>query len=423
MGRRCVVGGAVVLVLGVLLGWWWLHGRVAVPAPQTAPPALAVLAAPGAAVPAASAPTAATVVAPAPVRSRAEPDCRVSEAPLAKLRAAVAALRPDDAASSALMARIEAEDRRADQAGMAAHRAAVATLRASADPLRRAAGLYAAMLGLPSEVPPCEDNKGCAEAIRRTGGAYTPGLAELATQARDGTSAQVYAWALHACGTARYQGWSPAACEGLSAQRWAQLAPQSAWPWLALADEARKAGDLSGEVGAMHRAAQATQWRSNSGELLRLLLAAQPPDQTPQVRLRSEARAVVIDSLASFSSQGSLLGVSRHCSAHQDANRRQTCAAIADRLLGQADSLVLLAVAIGVSERSGVPAARIAAARDEAKQLPTLAVDWEPLLSASPATACEGLARASRYIASMAALGELGALREQLAASAPAARR
>ena len=423
MGRRCVVGGAVVLVLGVLLGWWWLHGRAAVPAPQTAPPALAVLAAPGAAAPAASAPTAATVVAPAPVRSRAEPDCRVSEAPLAKLRAAVAALRPDDAASSALMARIEAEDRRADQAGMAAHRAAVATLRASADPLRRAAGLYAAMLGLPSEVPPCEDNKGCAEAIRRTGGAYTPGLAELATQARDGTSAQVYAWALHACGTARYQGWSPAACEGLSAQRWAQFAPQSAWPWLALADEARKAGDLSGEVGAMHRAAQAAQWRSNSGELLHLLLAAQPPDQTPQVRLRSEARAVVIDILASFSSQGSLVGVSRHCSGHQDANRRQTCAAIADRLLGQADSLVLLAVAIGVAERSGVSAAHVARAKDEAKRLPTLAVDWEPVMSASPATACEGMAQVSRYIASMAALGELGALRERLAASAPAARR
>jgi len=323
------------------------------------------------------------------------------------------------------MAQYESESAEFDRAGLAAHAAAVQRLRTSADPVQRAAGLFILSSARLTGMEGCQGDD-CSQVLKRLEQAAVAPLAELAMLARDNASAQVYSWAWNACSMARYKGWAPPACEALNPQRWAQLAPDSAWPWLAQASQARLAGDVAGEVSAMHRAAGAANWRNESGGLLRLLLAVQAPGQSAQVQRQTDMHAL----MAELGSAGmGLGGLATFCGKAMDANRQQTCTTIAERLLTQADSLLHLGIGIGVAERSGWPAAKVTALRLERQQLTRQAADLGPLLSAigpDPATACAGLARMHQEIVRRAELGELAALRAQLAASpaasAPAAR-
>jgi len=196
----------------------------------------------------------------------------------------------------------------------------------------------------------------CAEAMKQLEQSGMAPLAELAALARETTSAQVYGWAGTACNTAQYKGWAPPGCVGLSTQRWAQLAPNSAWPWLAQATQARLAGDASGELNAMHRAGGAANWRSDSGSLLRLLLAAQPQGLQGLPRLNSELQALITDITALAINVP--MGLDSFCGRSLDANRQQTCTVMADRLLSQADNLLHLGIGIAVAERAGLPGAR-----------------------------------------------------------------
>lgn len=378
------------------------------------PLASAVLVKPAVASPAvAVSATSASAIAPL-----AEGGCGASITPLAKLRAAVAAALPDDNALVALLARMESEEDTAQRAGAAAHAAAVQRLRASADPQQHAAGLF--ILASPRPAGPMDCHGGdCSQALKQLEQSGVAPLAELAALARETTSAQVYGWAWTACNTAQYKGWAPPGCVGLSTQRWAQLAPNSAWPWLAQATQARLAGDASGELNAMHRAGGAANWRSDSGSLLRLLLAAQPQGLQGLPRLNSELQALITDITALAINVP--MGLGSFCGRSMDANRQQTCAAMADRLLSQADNLLHLGIGIAVAERAGLPAARTAASRQELDQLKKQTPDLDAVQAASAVTACAGMAQMRQYIARQATLGELGALRERLAASALAA--
>lgn len=420
-----VATGAVVLVLAAALGWWW-SGGPQTPVPQPARGPAAVPVAVVAVQPAASASMAAAVVlTPASAAPGSRPDCRASEAPLARLRAGLVALLPGDAASSALLARYELASAELDRAGLAAHAAAVQRLRTSADPVQQAAGLFILSSPRLTGMEGCQGGD-CSQALKRLDQAAVAPLAELATLARDTPSARVYGWAWNACSMARHKGWAPPACVGLNPQRWAQLAPDSAWPWLAQATQARLAGDVAGELGAMHRAAGATNWRSESGGLLRLLLAAQAPGQAAQVQRQTDLHALLTEVGALGMNLG---GVGSYCGKPLDANRQQTCTAIAERLLTQADSLLHLGIGIGVAERSGWPAAKVAALRDESARLTQQSGTVDTVLSSvssDPVTVCASLARMHQQIVQRAELGELGALRAQLGASqapsAPAAR-
>lgn len=414
---RWRAAGAVLLA-GLLLAVVWLWPLQVAPVPGTvvAPASVAMLAVPPAAWPAASAPMAGAAPAAASAQPGPEADCGASITPLAKLRAVLASALPDDSQLAALLARVENEEDTAQRAGAAAHAAAVQRLRASADPVQQAAGLYILASPRPAGPMNCQGDD-CSEAMKQLEQSGVAPLAELAALARETTSAQVYGWAWSACNMALYKGWGPPGCVGLSPQRWAQLAPESAWPWLAQATQARQAGDVAGEVSAMHRAGGAANWRSDSGSLLRLLLAAQPQGLQGLPRLHSELQALMTD--ITTVAINVPMGLGSFCGRAMDANRQQTCAAMADRLLSQADNLLHLGLGIAVAERSGLPAARTAALRQERDLLMKQTPSLDAVQATNAVTACAGMAQMRQYIARQATLGELGVLRERLAASSP----
>ena len=397
----------------LLLAWRWLFTPPPVPGAAPGPVAAAARVVPDAAsAVAAGAGSAAAGAAPF-----ADADCGVNITPLAKLRAAVSAALPDDSALAALLPRLEKEEDTAQRAGAAAHAAAVQSLRASADPVQHAAGLFILASPRPAGPLNCQGDD-CAEAMKQLEQSGAAPLAELAALAGRTTSAEVYGWAWTACSMALHKVWAPAGCVGLSTQRWAQLAPDSAWPWLAQATQARLAGDVAGEVNAMHRAAGASNWRSDSGRLLRPLLAAQVQGLQGLPRLHSELQALLTDITLTINLP---TGLGSYCGRAMDANRQQTCAVMADRLLSQADNLLHLSLGITLAERSGLPALRTAALRQEHEQLMKQSPGLEGVLAASAVTACAGMAQMRQHINRQAVLGELGALRERLAASASAA--
>lgn len=419
--------GALAVVAG--LAWWWA-------ATPTAAPPVAAAAVPGAAarasgppvVPAASGPRALPAVTAAAAHVAPEVatlECLASLSTLGRLRAAVAGALADDSALRPLLATIETEEDRARQAGAAVHAAAVQRLRASTNPATRAAGLQVAAAPRLSSQAGCQGDD-CTAALQVALQQTAAPLAMLATLAHGSTDARVYARAWAACHGAGQQPGDVPACSQLSAQRWAQLAPDTAAPWLVLAAQARSAGDVSGELNAMHRAAAAPNWRNPAGGLLRLLLAETASEPAgPLVRWHAEWDALSAElQVAGLGAPSPL----RFCAPPLDANRVQICTRLATRMLEAPEDLLQLAMAITMGERVGWPAEQLAARRRERDALTTAAAGQSLALAVpgsdaalNTAALCNDLAAMRQRLARWADGGELAALRALLPAAAAAA--
>lgn len=232
----------------------------------------------------------------------------------------------------------------------------------------------------------------------------------LATMAQSHTDPLVYSWALQACNLAQLDGLVPVTCAALSNQRWAELAPNLVWPWLALANEAQRAGDLSGFENAMHRASLATDWQNPGREFQNQLLRLLPEQSSNGDRAIALMPGVTAQS--AFSMQWD--SIARYCPEHQDANRRQNCRRLSEQMLVRADNLLELMQGLAVAGRSGLDEAQLARPRaDIADALRAMA--RPPAQPDHPEVACEAIARSFRITARAAEVGELRALREEAA--------
>ena len=175
-------------------------------------------------------------------------------------------------------------------------------------------------------------------------------LVEMALQSSD---ASIYAFAVHVCNPYRGEDGSvPADCQWVNIERAASLDADNGAVWLAMADKALERRDDDGVAAALHRASTATLVKQRQLDFAALALAALPPDLAPTERTPALVAALGLHGA---------LGVSGHQAARSycakpllaDANRRQTCAALAELLVGHGHSFIDLAIGRRIGESAG----------------------------------------------------------------------
>jgi hypothetical protein len=191
------------------------------------------------------------------------------------------------------------------------------SLRASADPFTKAVALWL-------DVPRMgDDSEGIPDGERQR---------LLATMAATTTDPRVYALAFRTC-----SGSSEAACQALSARRWAVLDPGNAVPWLFLLNDAERARDASGQQEAWFHVAAATRFDERAYSQMQPVLAA--ADDTPDNLRAAEVLSVMGIGIAAGQTIafGPLLKGCRDA-ALADANRAQLCTKVADLMFDHSDT-------------------------------------------------------------------------------------
>jgi hypothetical protein len=280
----------------------------------------------------------------------------------------------------------------ARRAGLDDARAAMA---ADADPQVRAASLLLAA---------------------RSGGAGARQRAEqLARLAAASSDASAYAMALQACrGLA-----DPAAgaCGLLGHAQAAQLAPDDAIPWLALAAEAAARQDAEAEHDAMRHAAQASRLSAHGAALPLLVARALPAPDAALARTLALGLAFGLQDITRLlPPPGGVAQARAYCAAgaEPDADARAApCRNLARLLLQQGRSVAELGAGLDIARRWSPTLPGLADWQQEHDAL----VDTAPPLPDGIDLGCAAQQRQLDWLRRVAVQGERAALREQLAAS------
>jgi hypothetical protein len=234
-------------------------------------------------------------------------------------------------------------------------------------------------------------------------------LARLAGHSQDPV---VYAIAVEAC-----RGWTPeqgGACQLLSRAQWVHLDPDNALPWLELAAEAEQAHEPDAEAEAMHRAASARRSDAHAAVLPALVERALVDAHAAPLQ-RTLALSASWSAQAAWapprSGQAYL-----YCMAEAlaDANRRQTCDALAQTLAQRGMSLADVSVGIAIGRNVGWPAERLQSLQQE---LDALGQAGRFQSAVGLDLSCEAVERMQDWMRRIAAQGEVQAAREALARS------
>lgn len=224
------------------------------------------------------------------------------------------------------------------------------------------------------------------------------GAALLAGRSSD---AMAYRMALQSCGSAR--GASSPSCAGLSTQRWVELDPGDARPWLRLLNEVRARGDAAA-VDAMLAEVAARTRLSRSQYLLESHVVPLL-ELVPDVATRALTLVKVIGmdgAMAGYEAAAPM----KPCSGDElrRPQRLQHCRAIGRQMLAAADSLVEAQLAQKVAERAGVPPEQQAY---DAATLKAAQGAWLDRLFSGIGADCASMARMSEVSVQRAAQGEL----------------
>ncbi len=191
------------------------------------------------------------------------------------------------------------------------------SLRASADPFANAVALWL-------DLPRMDDDSEVVPDGQRQ--------RLLATMAASTADPRVYALAFRAC-----SGSGEAACQALSARRWAALDPGNAVPWTFLLNDAERAGDASGQQEAWFHLAASARFDERFYAQLQPVLAAASDDPDDQ----RAAEAVSVMGIGIAAGQTLVFGpLLKGCrgTALADANRVQLCTKVADLLFDHSDA-------------------------------------------------------------------------------------
>lgn len=267
----------------------------------------------------------------------------------------------------------------------------VATLRADTSELSQATALWLAMLG---------DGADTAQAREA-----------LAQRAVSSTDPRAYALAFNIC---RSNQRNDGACQMLSASQWARLDPGNAIPWLTLLSEAKNRKDRAAEDEALHRIATAQRSELGFFAVPGLVVNAASADDASV--LAAWAMATEMFGYESAWSLPSYQHVAVACKGTElrDANRRQTCAAIADVLTERSDTFIDRTIGAAIGKQLGWPAERNDQIRGE---LNAYTESLSPPSAGRQSLACADMRRDLEGLRRNAALGETGALREWVAQS------
>jgi hypothetical protein len=219
----------------------------------------------------------------------------------------------------------------------------------------------------------------------------------------------VYAMALSMC-DAKVS--ADSACRQLSLQRWAQLEPDNAVPWLLLAGRARVDRDSAAEAEAFSHAALAQKVDSYSDSLLAFTEPELPPDVTPLERAYLATEVIGVEA-AMGSPQYRV--ASQRCSADsmQDNKVQQQCNSLAELLVTKGANLVDLSFGRAIGARAGWPNRRVEALAQEQHAL--MWVGMEQALSENDQLwTCDAVSRLNARLGQTVQRGELGAARDLL---------
>lgn len=239
-------------------------------------------------------------------------------------------------------------------------------------------------------------------------------LDALVQKAVSSSDPKAYALAFNSCGGDRR---STGACPMLSAAQWARLDPGNLSPWLALLAEARARKEAAAEDEALHRMATARRSELDTFLLPGLVVNAAPADDASVL-----AAWAMADEMIGAASAWHLPGYQHLIDACKggalrDANRRQTCAAIAEVLSEHADTVLERRFGTLIGAHVGWPAERVDRVRGEHAAYEASLSATAPSVDGQRGLSCTRLRRDLDHLRRLARLGETGVLREWVAQS------
>ena len=298
----------------------------------------------------------------------------------------------------------------------------IAALRAHPDALSRATGLWLEMMqssdrkaasltaAAGCDTADCPIPPQLAPNVDPEVAGWRNSLARMALSSND---PRVYVLALHACaGGLREAG----ACQLLSVAQWARLDPDNAAPWFDMLAAATAASDPAAQDEALHHIATARRSDQRVLAMPAAVLAAAPSDEaSTQAAVLLVAEAIGFQAAVAVPGYGPVFTLCKG-PALLDANRRQTCSAIAETMVERSDTLLERGIGRKIGREVGWPADRFDRIGGEISDYQSHALAAFDLTSA----ACAPLWRFLDFVRRNARIGETGALREWVAASGKA---
>ncbi len=241
----------------------------------------------------------------------------------------------------------------------------LATLRASSDAFRQAAaewlepsgGVFEPQPG-PADTP-CDDD--CRTSIIKS---RLERHEQLARRAAASTDPRIYALAFRSCRLGALRGGG--SCMLLSAEQWARLDPGNALPWVYALGEADMRGDAAARDEALHRIATSARLEEHFLAVAGLIVETRGGDGSLLATMEVVSEAAAREA-AWLPPYPELLQACR--AARTDANRNQTCLAIAEQMVGRADKPMARSIGVAVGHGSGWPVERVDRLRGELKAL------------------------------------------------------
>ena len=309
----------------------------------------------------------------------------------------------------------QAEFERATQLPRA--RAAIlAKLNAEPDEMTRLAGVLMAaidqddqhrraLIGLPATC----DGAECA-ATQAADADVAQAREAIARAALASSDPKVYALALNVCSTHR-----EGTCQMLGARQLARLDPGNASPWLQILDDATARRDVGAQTEALYRIANAERNEFGAFAVAGAVLKVAPTDD--RSALASFAMAVTAVGVEAAWALRGYQAVGQLCrvDALRDANRAQVCAGVASVLAERSDRMIARYIGAAIGTRIGWPVERAEQMRGEYNAYATSLVSSGD--EQRKDFSCTRIRRELDRLRQMAALGEVGAMREWVARS------
>jgi len=249
-----------------------------------------------------------------------------------------------------------------------------------------------------------EARESLAAARAHRGELLAPVAEKLARTARDGKDPLVYAMAMQACRPSLADASMPA-CDQLSAEQWARLDPDNGIAWMKMLEEAMARSDLGTASEALHRLSQARRIESPGLALTQLVLRHLPAD------LKGEERLFAVMQSSAVWMQWQVPGYQplvKMCSpqAVRDANRAQTCEAVAHLLVERDQSALGNMIGLRLGENLGWPAAKVQDMRTEF-QAALMAAPGLSMATDKPVNTCELPRQMQEWLALVSEKGEV----------------
>ncbi len=261
--------------------------------------------------------------------------------------------------------------------------------------------------------PDCLTNASCTSRLDDvSASAAAPWVESMAKLALTTSDANAYAQAFQACSKGDSSK-RAASCKLLSPDRWAQLDPHNAAPWLYVASAAHERKDVAAVEQAAYKIATSRvsdiRWGSDYAAMQSHAIAEQPR----YTRIAASVHIVGISAASPIPKYQSLVSLCARDLMNDD-NRRRLCSDMGEMFVQRDTSLIGFSVGIALGERAGWDRERIASLRDEREALTSMhvvALGGERLLS------CGWFEKFDAWSRDVARHGEMGAARARIKAS------